>query len=169
MTVHLQVRRLMPARSERVFDTLHDYDRRLDWDTLLQRATVHGDDPPGRGVVTTCTARRSLGGLAFTTEYKAFRRPRVAAVKLLRPTGPFAAWGASIVHEDVDDPAGPARSWCTYTMTFVCRPRVLAPLLEAVAQRAFRWETDRRLKALAAHLVSRPRADHGREDGKGSR
>lgn len=169
MTVHLQVRRLMPVSSELVFDTLHDYDRRLEWDTLLQRATVHGHAPPGRGVVTTCTARRSLGGLAFTTEYKAFRRPRVAAVKLLRPTGPFAAWGASIAHEDVDDPAGPVRSWCTYTMTFVCRPRVLAPVLEPVARQAFRWETDRRLKALSAYLGSRPRAHDGREGGQGSR
>ncbi len=150
MTVHLAVRRLMPVSSARVFDTLHDYEHRLAWDTLLQRAEVLGDDPPGRGVITTCTARRSLGGLAFTTEYKAFTRPRVAAVRLIRPTGPFAAWGASIRHEDVPDGDG---SWCTYTMTFRCRPAVLAPVAEAVARRAFAWETGRRLGALAAHLA----------------
>jgi hypothetical protein len=107
MTAHLTVTTQMPAVSERVFDAIHDYDGRLAWDTLLQQAVVHGDRP-GRGVVTTCTARRSLGGLAFTTQYKAFDRPRVAAVKLVRPTGPFATWGASIRHQELaPDQHGP--------------------------------------------------------------
>ncbi|MDQ3357534.1 MAG: hypothetical protein M3520_01440 [Actinomycetota bacterium] len=61
MTAHLTVTTQMPAGSERVFDAIHDYDGRLAWDTLLQQAEVHGDRP-GRAVVTTCTARRSLGG-----------------------------------------------------------------------------------------------------------
>ncbi len=152
MTAHLTVSLQMPAGSERVFDTIHNYDGRLAWDTLLQRAEVHGDRPPGRGVVTTCTARRSLGGLAFTTQYKAFDRPRVAAVKLVRPTGPFATWGASIRHQELAPDQHGARSTCTYVMTFTARPAWLAPVVEAVAARAFSWETRRRLRALASHL-----------------
>jgi len=154
MTAHLQVTQGMPCPAADVFALLHDYHRRLEWDTLLRRAETEGDVPAGKGVRSTCTARAGLGGLAFTTQYMSFDPPRVAAVKLLDPPWPFASWGASIRHTDHPDGRG---SECTYTMTFTCRPGWAASVLEPVAASAFRLETAKRLRALAAHLAGTDR------------
>ena len=49
----------MPASAERTFDLIHDYARRLSWDTMLRSAYIDGG-PPGKGAVAVCTARRLL-------------------------------------------------------------------------------------------------------------
>ncbi|VEG18923.1 Uncharacterised protein [Mycolicibacterium phlei] len=61
MTVHIVVSQVMPASCERTFDLLHDYGRRLEWDTLLRRASVEGGKADV-GKVAVCTARWILGG-----------------------------------------------------------------------------------------------------------
>ncbi len=149
MTVHLRVRELLSASCEDAFDLVHDYPRRLQWDTLLRKAWTDGGVAPSPGVVATCTARRSLGGFSFRTRYKAFRRPEVAAVRLESPVL-FFAWGASIRHTSRAD----GGSAIEYQMTFTCRPCMLRPLLEPVVGAAFRWETRRRLAALRRALAS---------------
>jgi hypothetical protein len=40
---HGTVTETIPAPSAEVFKLLHDYDRRLDWDTLLQDARLCGN------------------------------------------------------------------------------------------------------------------------------
>lgn len=150
VTAHVVVEQHLPAPAAQVFDLVHDYDRRLEWDTLLRRAEVVGDAPPGPGVETVCTARWYLGGFAFRTRYVTFRRPGLAAVVLTRPVLVFATWAASIRHRDDD-----AGSTATYTLTFTCRPRLLAPAVEPVTRWAFGVETRRRLRALARHLRDR--------------
>lgn len=149
MTAHAVISQEIPASREATFDLLHDYERRLEWDTLLRRAYTVGGVPAGPGVEAVCQARRSLGGLAFRTTYVTFRRPELAAVKLVGRAPFFASWAASIRHE----PLGPDRHELRYTLTFRCRPRLLAPVVERVALAAFRWETQRRLKALAAAMA----------------
>jgi hypothetical protein len=148
MSAHLVVTQHVPATAEVVFDLVHDYDRRLEWDTLLRRAEVLGDAPPGKDVETVCTARWFLGGFGFRTRYVTFRRPELAAVVLTRPVLVFATWAASIRHREVE-----GGSSVTYTLTLSCRPRLLAPVVEPLARRAFAVETRRRLRALAAHLA----------------
>lgn len=148
MTAHAVVRQLVPAPAAVVFDLVHDYPRRLEWDTLLRRAEVVGDQPPGRGVETVCTARWFLGGFGFRTRYVTFDRPTLAAVVLTRPVLVFRTWAASIRHRDHGD----GTSDVTYTLTFTCRPAALAPVAEPLARWAFRVETAKRLRALAAHL-----------------
>jgi hypothetical protein len=150
MTVHLRVRESLPASCEEAFDLIHDYPRRLEWDTLLRKAWTDGGASPGPGVVATCTARRSLGGFSFRTRYKAFRRPEVAAVRLESPVLFFEAWGASIRHTRRAD----GGSDVEYSMTFSCRPGLLRPLVEPLVAAAFRWETRRRLAALRRALAS---------------
>lgn len=54
---HAQVTVEMHACCERVFDLVHDYDRRLEWDTLLREARLEGSEAPDVGVVAVCTAR----------------------------------------------------------------------------------------------------------------
>jgi Polyketide cyclase / dehydrase and lipid transport len=145
VTVHLVVRQEMPASAEATFDLLHDYDRRLSWDTLLRAARVEST-PIRPGTVGVCTAKRWLGGYSFRFRYVTVRRPTLAAVVLTSRPPFFTSWAASIRHE----PIGEHRSNCVYTMTFQCRPR----LVESLARAMFRRETQRRLRALAAALLA---------------
>jgi len=149
MTAHAVVTQRLPAPAEAVFDLVHDYPRRLEWDTLLRSAHTVDDAPPGKGVEAVCAARWSLGGFAFRTRYVTYDRPRLAAVVLTRPVLVFRTWAASIRHTKREG----GTSEVTYTLTFTCRPRLLAPLVEPVARWAFRAETAARLRALSAHLA----------------
>ncbi len=65
----------------------------------------------------------------------------------------FSTWAASIRHVA----EGPAVSRVTYTFSFRARPRWLAWLFEPILLRVFRWETGKRLKALAEHFERVPK------------
>ena len=139
----------IPAPAAEVFDLIHDYDRRLEWDTLLREAYLtDGWTRAEKGATSVCVGRRSVGGFAFKTVYVSFDRPKVAAVKLVNQPRLFADWAASIRHTDL--PSGASR--VTYTFNFSARPRFLRWLLEPIMTRAFRWETRKRLRALRAHF-----------------
>lgn len=149
MTVHLVVTQTLPADAETVFDRVHDYRHRLEWDTLLRRAYTVDNAEPGKDVVAVCTAKWWLGGYSFRTRYVSFDRPHVAAIKLESQPPFFASWAASIRHRPLTSDTSSA----TYTMTFTVKPSWVAPLLEPVAKAMFRRETQRRLRALAADLL----------------
>src|SRR5262245_21113251 len=144
----------MPASCEAVFDLVHDYARRLEWDTLLRAAFVEGGAAASKGAVAVCSGRWLVGGLTLRTVYVSFERGRVAAVKMLDRSPLFARWAASIRHEAL----GERSSRVLYTYSFRARPAWLAFLLEPLIARAFRWETRRRLRALRAALLSAPSA-----------
>ena len=144
------VRESVSASCEAAFDLLHDYDRRLDWDTLLSAAWLEGGAArAARGVVATCVGRGGLRRFALSTVYVSFDRPRVAAVKLVNRVPVFATWAASIRHA----PEAEGRSTVTYTLHFTTRPAWLRWLVEPIAAVVFRWETRRRLAALRARLA----------------
>ncbi len=103
MTVHIVVSQEMPASCERTFDLLHDYRHRLAWDTLLRRAFTEADEPPARGVVAVCVARRRFGGYSFRTRYVTFERPTLAAIKLESRPPFFASWAGRPLDGDVHD------------------------------------------------------------------
>ena len=117
----------LPADCDTVFDLVHDYDRRLQWDTLLREAFVEGGRPAGKG--------------------------EVAAVKMVNRPPLFERWAASIRHERT----GEHRSRIVYTYNFAARPRWLASVLEPILAVVFRWETRRRLRALRTALLASPR------------
>ncbi|RZS89495.1 polyketide cyclase/dehydrase/lipid transport protein [Motilibacter rhizosphaerae] len=154
MTAHAVVRQVLPVPAAEVFDLVHDYPRRLTWDTLLRSAHTVGDVPPAKGVEAVCSARWSLGGLSFRTRYVTFDRPHLAAVVLVNKPPVFATWAASMRHTDLEG----GTSEVAYTLTFTCRPRWAARAVEPVALAAFRWETQRRLRALAAHFAQEHQA-----------
>lgn len=94
---HGEVSEIIPASCEAVFDLVHDYGRRLEWDTLLQAAYLaDGFTAVGLGAATVCVGRRSLGGMALKTVYVSFQRPSVAAVKMVNKPPFFQTWAASI-------------------------------------------------------------------------
>lgn len=146
---HAEVSEVIPASSEQVFDLVHDYTRRLEWDTLLRAAYLDdGFTEAKKGATTVCVGRRSVGGLALKTVYVSFDRPAVAAVKLVNAPPFFATWAASIRHTDI----GPDASRITYVFHFTAKPRALRWLLEPIMALAFRWETRKRLRALQRYF-----------------
>lgn len=148
---HTVVAITINAPAEQVFDVIHDYAIRTEWDTLLRSAEMRAGEQPQVGAVAICKARWLLGGLVFATRYVSFTRPVVAAVTLEEPYFVFENWSASIRHREVADADGQA-SVVTYTLTLKCRPGWLARPLEAVANRLFAIETRRRLRALKRYV-----------------
>lgn len=142
----------MPAPSEVVFDVLHDYNRRLEWDTMLREARLlEGASAAGLGVRSRCAGTWIGLFLALETEYIQFSRGEVAAVRLTNRPLFFGRFAATIRH----CPVSTTGSLLTYTYSFHARPRWLAPVLEPVMNVMMRRETGRRLKALSRYLEGR--------------
>ena len=147
---HGSVTRVIPANAGRVFDIIHDYPNRLKWDTLLQAAYLESPHTSANvGVTSVCKGRALLGGIALRTQYVSFQRGVVAAVKMLNQPPFFGAWAASIRHTSIDE----THSEVTYTYQFTARPAWLQWLLHPIMGAVFRWETRRRLDALARYAL----------------
>ena len=154
---HSEVSEVIPAPSGAVFDLVHDYTRRLQWDTLLRAAYLDdGAKVAAKGVTAVCVGRKSLGSIALKTVYVTFERPWLAAVTMVNAPMFFATWAASIRHEDISD----RESRLTYKFQFTARPRFLRFVLEPLMERVFAWETRKRLRALKAFFGNR--TDHQR-------
>lgn len=140
----------VPASAAEVFDLVHDYDRRLEWDTLLSEARLLGGaTEAGLGVSSLCVGKGRLLRLGVESVYIIFERPRVAAVQGTGGSWIFERFAASIRHQ----PLSEGRSRVVYAGDVRTRPRWLAWLVEPVATWAFRRETRRRLEALRAYLA----------------
>ena len=149
---HSEVSALIPAPSSAVFDLLHDYTRRLEWDTLLQAAYLEENAKvAAKGVTAVCVGRKSLGGFALKTVYVTFERPRLAAVKMVNAPMFFETWAASIRHEDVSE----CESRLIYKFQFTTRPYLLRCVMDGPMERIFAWETKKRLRALRAFFLRR--------------
>lgn len=142
----------IPASCEQVFGLLHDYEKRLEWDTLLRAAYLEpGFSRAALGAVSVCVAKRWLGGMAVRTRYTTFQPGRLAAVKMLNSPAFFARFAASIRHTAT----GPATSLATYRYTFRAKPPALGFLIHPIMAWALRRETTRRLRALRDHFVAK--------------
>ncbi len=143
----------MPCSSEKVFDLLHDYPRRLEWDTLLKEASLtRGHTMAAVGATALCVGRPFFGIVGIETAYLTFRRGVVAAVEMINRPPFFESFSASIRHRDT-----PTGSLLTYKFNFKARPRLMRWLLEPVMLAALRHETKQRLRALSQYLASAPR------------
>ena len=140
-----EIKEIIPASAEKVFALVHDYKRRLEWDTLLQEAYLEPEFiEAGRGAISVCRGKPSLGGFALRTQYISFEKGKVAAVKMLNRPPFFETFAASIRHVEVDE----NHSEIIYKVNFTARPRLLRPLLHPFMRFIFVWETRKRLKAL---------------------
>ncbi len=141
--------KVMPANCERVFDLIHDYDRRLDWDSLLSEAYL---EPPfiraEKGAVSLCRGRPILGSIGVRTIYITFDPCKVAAVKMINRPPFFESFAASIRHIAISE----NESKVEYRFSFLARPAILRPILHPLMQLLFNWETRKRLKALSHYL-----------------
>jgi hypothetical protein len=140
------------APCEVVFDTIHDYGRRLEWDAMLSRAELlDGATTAGVGVRSLCVGTWKGAFLGLETEYVRFARGEVAAVKLTNRPPLFDHFAATIRHE----PAGEGRSRATYIFSFRARPRWLAFILEPIMRVLLAAEVRGRLESLRRYLEAR--------------
>ncbi|MBK9163089.1 MAG: SRPBCC family protein [Acidobacteria bacterium] len=146
-----EIRETIPASADAVFALIHNYDRRLEWDTLLKEAYLEPEfDEACLGAISVCRGKGLLGIFALRTQYVSFDRGRVAAVKLLNQPPFFDAFAASIRHAKIDD----AHSEVIYKVNFTARPAWLRPVLHPLMQAVFAWETRKRLRALKSFFES---------------
>lgn len=140
------------APREIVFDLVHDYDRRLEWDPMLSQARLlNGASQADVGVRSLCIGTWRSLFLALETEYVQFERGRIAAIKLTNRPPFFLRFAATIKHDEI----AVGRSRMTYIYSFLARPRLLAPLLEPVMTIFLAREIRRRLLSLRAFLEER--------------
>jgi hypothetical protein len=150
---HGSVTETIPAPSAEVFRLLHDYQRRLEWDTLLRDAHLCDHWTEAQLHATSeCTGRWYLGGLALKTQYVSFHPPEVAAVKMLNRPPLFETFAATIRHRDLSD----GSSSVEYKYNFTARPWWLRWLLHPVMATLFRWETRKRLRSLRQFFANCP-------------
>ena len=137
------------AEPAAVFDLIHDYGRRLEWDPFLREARLLGDAPRAAlGVRALCVARLTSGGLGMETVYVSFERPHVAAVRMTR--GPFilGSFAATLRQAAV----APGLTRVTYRFNASSRPSWLRPVLDPLVGAFFLREVRRRLRALKRFL-----------------
>ena len=140
-----EIKETIPASAEAVFDLIHDYKRRLEWDTLLQEAYLEPEfDKAKAGAVSVCRGKPILGGFALRTKYVSFERGKVAAIKMLNKPPFFDTFAASIRHFEIDE----NHSEIIYKVNFTGKPVFLRPLLHPLMKIIFLWETRKRLRAL---------------------
>jgi hypothetical protein len=139
----------LPVSCDTAFAVIHDYSRRVDWDTMLRSARLlDGATQAGLGARTVCAGTWRTAFLALETEYIRFAPGRAAAVTLTKRPWFFERFAATMQHQAI----GPARSRLVYTYSFRARPRRLAPLFEPLMNRLLRRETRQRLRALRSYL-----------------
>src|SRR5262245_23547745 len=137
------------ASREAIFDLVHDYPRRLDWDPFLKEACLlDGARAAGLGVKSRCTARNGFAGLSMESVYISFDRPRVAAVRMTRGPGVLETFAASINQDDI----GSGMTRVPYRFNFLTRPRWLRPMMAPIAAALFLREVQGRLKALKSYV-----------------
>lgn len=138
----------MPASAAVVFDIVHDYERRLEWDSLLQEAFIEGAGQAATDKVAVCRGKAQFLGIEMRTVYVSFQPGKVAAIKMVNRPIFFRSFAASIRHFDCDD----GRSDIVYEFNFTARPRFIAWLLEPIMNWALKGETRKRLDALSKYI-----------------
>jgi hypothetical protein len=131
---------------EAVFDLVHDYARRLQWDPFLREARIIGGaSEAASGVTTRCVAHN---GLAMETVYVSFNRPHHAAVKMTAGPAVFGSFAATWSQETVR----PGVTRVVYQFHLTGRPRWLRWIVDPLLCWVFSCETRRRLVALKKAL-----------------
>ena len=133
---------------EEVFDLIHDYGRRLEWDPFLKEARLLDADRAAKGVTSRCVDRNRLGGIGMDTIYVSFERPAVAAVKMVKGPMFLESFAATLRQEAI----GAGRTRVTYRYNFETRPRILRAPLNVVCRWVFSREVRNRLKHLKEFL-----------------
>lgn len=141
-----------------VFDLSQSYALRLDWDPFVkaQRA-LDGAPRADKGVRTETLSRHRL---RMVTRYLTFRRPTLVGMKMEEGPWFFRTFSGSWRFEEL----GPDRTRVAFRYNFACRPKVVAPVAEAIGRWYLGRDIQRRLAAFKAAcddgaLLERVRAE----------
>jgi len=140
------------AAPEEVFDVIHDYTRRLEWDPFLKEARLLDRPEACVGATCRCVARNGFGGLAMDAVYVSFDRPKVAAVKMVRGPAILASFAATLRQNAL----GEGRTRVTYRYNFETRPAWLRLVLNPICSLVFASEVRNRLKCLKRFVEREP-------------
>lgn len=142
------IKQQMPVPSAAVFRLLHNYSRRLEWDTLLCEARLtRGHQQAEPGATSLCVGKPWFGLIGIETRYITFKPGEIAAVEMINRPPFFDHFAASIRHQDNE-----FGSIAVYKFQFTASPRRLRWLLHPIMLPQLRRETHRRLQALASFL-----------------
>ena len=136
------------AEPQTVFDLIHDYGRRLEWDPFLKEARLLDQPAACVGATCRCVARNTFGGLAMDAVYVSFDRPNVATVKMVKGPGFLESFAATLRQERVAE----KRTRVTYRYNFVTQPAWLRPIFNPICSLVFASEVRNRLRALKNFL-----------------
>ena len=140
------------ASCDAVFELIHNYDIRLQWDSMLCEATLLGAAAEVvKGVRTRCVGNWKCLWLAIEADYLSYEKGKVAAVKMSNKPMFFAEFAATIRHDDLKN----GRSKVTYIFNFDAKPRYLTFLLEPVMKFCLKREVTHRLAALKRFAENR--------------
>lgn len=115
---------------------------RLRWDRFIRRQHfLDGATEPAKGVRTLTVQR---GGLRMVSEYVAVRPPSSVGFRMIDGPWFFERMGGGWRFDAVE--GGTNAVW---KYNFVCRPRLLAPIAEAIGARILQREIDRRIDGFA--------------------
>jgi hypothetical protein len=146
---HRRLEFVMPAESAVVFDCFHYHHWRKRWDSLVSATHVLGGAPcPYVGATTSNTGAGWLRGLAMQTQFISYRRPQVAAARMVGSTFPFSRWAASMRHV----PDGDQQSILIYTYSFDTAPGGLRWVMRPVVNAIFLFQTRRRFERMRQFL-----------------
>ena len=123
-----------------IFNYTQDYNKRLEWDTLLKQAElINGATEAGKGVKARCVARNGLG---METRYVTFSRPWTTAIKMTKGPYMFKKFAGSWTFRDVT--AGTAK------VTFLYNYRLRFPftLVGGMIKSNLRDNVRKRLRGL---------------------
>lgn len=165
---------VIAAPAEIIFDLIHDYSIRMDWDPFLRDVRlldVNGSVLPletavGIGSRIRCTAVWRSGGTSLECEYVSFNRPRTASIRMIRGPWFFQSFVARVTTVELN----PSACLMTGLYQFECRPRWLAPVFENVVRAVFSRETRRRWAALKQYAEANftPAGDRVATSGQNS-
>ena len=149
-----EIKEIIPASAESVFALIHDYKRRLEWDSLLRKAYLEPEFSVScQGAVSVCQGRFILGGFALRTIYLTFEHGKVAAVKMLNRPPFFDTFAASIRHFEISENS----SEVIYKFSFTAKPKSLRWFLHPIMSKVLAWETKKRLRSLKKFFVEKPK------------
>jgi len=142
------------ATCHEVFELLHNYDIRLEWDSMLSEARLlDGAETAGIGVRSLCVGTWRGLFLGLETEYVSFSPGKVAAVTLTNQPPFLDHFAATIKHEPLDN----GRCRTTYIYFFRAKPHFLAPILEPLINVMLKREVRNRLHSLRRYFENRPK------------
>lgn len=93
--------------------------------------------------------KMDLGRISLTTEYVSFRKPEVAAVRLVNRPPFFDTFAATIRHADLAD----GSSSIEYKYNFTARPIWLRFVLHPFMNFLLKMETKKRIAALCRYFA----------------